>query len=129
MSQLPIDFAAARAARDAGISRALTSANNVNATWSERAYDWLLLYIDHVRLAGKNTLTSEDARGYAHTRGLPMPPSNRAWGGPFLKARRAGLLVRAGITEARDPGCHMGIRNVWRIVGTETPDTQALRIA
>lgn len=115
MNQLAMNFEA-RAQRDAGIEQAVSHAEDVEPAWTERAYQFLLAYIDHQRIAGSTTLTSEDVRAYAHGLGLPVPPSNRAWGGPLLRARRAGLLVRHGITEARDPGCHMGIRNVWRIV-------------
>lgn len=102
--------------RDAGIEQAVTHAEEVEPQWAIRAYLFLLAYIDHQRLAGASTVVSEDVRAYAHNLGLPVPPSNRAWGGPFMRARRAGLLVRHGITEAKDPKCHCGVRNVWRIV-------------
>ena len=114
MNQLAMNFEA-RVQRDAGIEQAVTHAGQVDPDWAARAYAFLLVYINKCRMTGANTLTSEDVRAYAHGLGLPVPPSSRAWGGPMLRARRAGLLVRHGITEARDPGCHMGIRNVWRI--------------
>lgn len=115
MNQLAMNFEA-RAQRDAGIEQAVSHAEEVDPTWAERAYQFLLAYIDGQRLAGVRTVVSEDVRAYAHGLGLPVPPSNRAWGGPMMRARRAGLLVRHGITEARDPKCHCGVRNVWRIV-------------
>lgn len=101
--------------RDAGIEQAVTHADEVEPHWAIRAYLFLLAYIDHQRLSGNDTVVSEDVRAYAHGLGLPVPPSNRAWGGPLMRARRAGLLVRHGITEARDPKCHCGLRNIWLI--------------
>lgn len=106
--QQPLDFAAARAARDAGIQTAVDHADTVVPRWSELAYAFLESYLPHVEF-----LTSEDARKAAAGI-VPDPPSLRAWGGPFAKAARNGLVQREGYDRARDPKVHMNVVTVWR---------------
>lgn len=107
-AQLPIDFTAARAARDAGIAAAVEHADHVEPKWSDTAYDFLVGYLPSVE-----TLTSEDVR--EASRGVVSdPPSLRAWGGVFMRAARAGLIERAGYGTARDPKVHCNVVTVWR---------------
>lgn len=106
--QRPLDFTAARAARDDGIRRAVQHADAVTPRWADLAYDFLQRHLLTVP-----TLTSEQARQAAQGI-VPEPPSLRAWGGPFSRAARAGLIERAGYDTARDPKVHCNVVTVWR---------------
>lgn len=108
--QIALDFEAARAARDAGITQAVTHADEVTPKWSELAYAFLLGY------AGANEgFTSEDVREAAYAAGsVDKPPSERAWGGVFMRAAKANVLQRAGYDTARDPKVHCNVVTRWR---------------
>lgn len=106
--QQPLDFTAARARRDEGIRRAVDHANAVEPRWADQAYEFLVRYLQTVE-----TCTSEQARAAA-AGVVPEPPSRRAWGGPFTRAARAGLIEREGYTTAVDPKVHCNVVTVWR---------------
>lgn len=109
-SQLPIDFEAARRARDAGIQAAVDHADAVTPKWSEVAYDYLIGYA-----YGSPDFTSEDVREAAYRSGsVEQPPSERAWGGVFMRAARNGIVQRAGYDTARDPKVHCNVVTRWR---------------
>ena len=103
----------ARAARDAGMQQAADHADEVNENWGDQAYEVLRLFV-----AGKrgttNTFTSEQVRDSILAAGLPKPPHARAWGPVFSRAARAGLIVKAGITESKAPHCHCSHVGAWR---------------
>lgn len=106
--QLALDWTAARAARDAGIQRAVDHAEAVVPRWADTAFAFLLTY-----LAGQSgRFTSEDVR-LAASSTVPVPPNERAWGGIFQKAAKRGLIVRDGYTSARDPKVHCNVVTVW----------------
>lgn len=113
MSQLAIDFEA-RAQRDAGIRKAVDHAEDVTPGWSDRAFDMLRCFADDHRLNGGGDFSSEDFRTYASNLGLPSPPHLRAFGGVFLRAARAGLIVKTGFTTARAAHVHQSILATWK---------------
>lgn len=95
-------------ARDAGIAKAVDHADAVAPAWSDRAFSFL------VDVAPKlGTFTGPQIREMAAAAGIDHPPSDRAWGGPFNKAARRGLIVEAGFTRASDDMHYQPIR-VWR---------------
>jgi hypothetical protein len=106
-AQLPIDFTAARALRDAKIEQAAQHADDVLPDWSGRAYAFLQEF------ARQNAnFTIEDVR-LASIGTLPAPPHARAWGGVAQRASRSKLLVPEGFAQSkRDDGHCMNLR-VW----------------
>ena len=98
--------------RDEGIKQALDSAEKNTPTWQEQAYSFLLTYIkDH------NEFMAEEVR--AASEGIvPLPPSNRAWGGIIRRAAIAGLIVRIGFRSVKNPKAHCAPCTVWKVVKT-----------
>jgi len=45
---------------------------------------------------------------------VPEPPTERAWGGVFQKAARAGRIVLCGYRVTRNPKAHMSPKRLWR---------------
>lgn len=108
--QLTIDFAAAKAARDAGIQAATDHADAVSPKWSDVAYGYL-----HNFACTAESFTSEDVRTAAYaSEAVPTPPNERAWGGVFMRAARNGVLLRDGYDTARDPKVHCNVVTRWR---------------
>lgn len=96
MNQLAIDFTAAKARRDSGMSSSLTHADDVEAGWSDHAYGLL------VRYAGEQShpFTIEGFRWWAASHGLADPPDSRAFGGVTQRAIRRSVIVRVGYAPA-----------------------------
>lgn len=108
IEQMPLDLSASRAARDEGIRRAVDHAEDVTPHWADLAYAFIVDYFSRYEEA-----TSEQVRAAAFGI-VPEPPDKRAWGGPFARAARAGVIVRDRYTTARDPKVHCSIMTVWR---------------
>jgi hypothetical protein len=103
------DSAAARAARDDGMQRAATHADDVVARWTDNALAFVKAYAQlHQHLTG------EYVRFFAESQGLPAAPDNRAWGAVMIRAARAGLIEKDGWTTARDPKGHCHPIAQWR---------------
>jgi hypothetical protein len=103
---------AAREARDDGIRRATEHADAVSPRWSDEAYEALLRWCEGK--SGREFL-AESAR-LDLVDAVPAPPDQRAWGGVFVRAARAGYLERAGYRKARDPKVHCSINTLWKII-------------
>lgn len=104
----PIDLAAARAQRDAGMQRAIEHAEDLNEDWSEQAYDFLIAF------AQRNaTFQSEDVSDASkRVTGFPQPPTDRAWGSIYTRAARAGVIEQHGIARSRRR--HASVCILWR---------------
>lgn len=90
-AQLAIDFAAARAARDAGMSQAITAAERQDDEWPELAYGFLCRYA-----RSHATFISEEATAEADRLGYGSPTDPRAWGHVFQRAARANVIAKIG---------------------------------
>jgi hypothetical protein len=90
MSDL-FEFAQAKAERDTGIQQAIDHADAEQPGWSTEAYSFLLSYARKHK-----TFISEQCTDAALLAGVPPPPDLRAWGHPFRRAAKAGVIVRAG---------------------------------
>lgn len=101
-----------RTGRDTGMARSTAHADDCHADWSSMAYFALRNFIRH----HKANFTAEEARGWAHTKGLPMPPDGRAWGSVFLRAAREKLIRKASYRQATGKACHMHPVTLWRVV-------------
>lgn len=107
-AQLPIDFAAARAARDRGMQQAIDHANRVDPSWADTVYTYLRVYA-----RTHPSFTTEDVRRAAGDE-VPTPPDKRAWGGVVNRAVRAGVVARSGFVQAKDPKVHCNVVTLWR---------------
>jgi hypothetical protein len=101
-------------AQHAGQQGALTAAQHADwdsMGWTQKAS---ILFLDYARdvMLGQPFLT-EDARAYAETKGLALPPDNRAWGFIAKAMRESGHIVFAGYAPAKSsngsPKCQ------WRL--------------
>ena len=70
--------------------------------WPERAYETLAWQIN-LRNYG-DLFTAEEAVATCYNRGLIEPHDDRAWGGIFLRASRAGLIRKSAVTYRRVHG-------------------------
>ena len=95
--------------RDKGIKKALDNADNTHDKWSEKAYKFLIKYIK-----SQYDFMTEDVR-IASEKEIPLPPSNRAWGGIILRASRAGLITRVGFSSVKNVKAHRTPATVWRV--------------
>jgi len=87
-------------ATDKGINDALAHANRKTEKWSDQAYDALRTMAERGR-----SFTAPDLRRAA--RGcVPDPPTNMAWGGVFLRAKREGIIIPDGFSEHNDDTMH-----------------------
>lgn len=106
-AQLTIDFAEARAARDAGMSKALRHAERIDDEWPDAALGFLYRYA-----RAHEHFISEEATAEAERLGYGSPADGRAWGGVFKRAAREGIIQRAGfgISKRR----HLSPTPLWR---------------
>ena len=95
--------------RDKGIKQAINNANDTHEKWSEKAYKFLTDYIK-----SHHEFMTEDVR-VASEKKIPIPPSNRAWGGIILRASKAGLISRVGFSNVKNAKAHKTPATVWRV--------------
>lgn len=86
--QLAIDFAAVKAARNAGMTLAADHAEAEQPGWAEEAYGALKRFARQ-----RERFTSYDFRRAGL---IVSPTTDKAFGPIFLKAARAGLIQRVG---------------------------------
>jgi hypothetical protein len=106
--QTQIDFA--RKATNAGIQKALDSANRKQEDWGDKAYDYLQAYV-RTRKAGERFM-AEDIRQDAGTL-LSEPPSLRAWGAIVRKALFHGVMIRVGYATVKNIKAHKAMAAVF----------------
>ena len=95
--------------RDKGIKQAIDNANDTHEKWSVKAYNFLTDYIK-----SHHTFMTEDVR-LASEKQIPLPPSNRAWGGIILRASKAKLITRVGFSNVKNTKAHQTPATVWRV--------------
>jgi hypothetical protein len=106
-AQLTIDFAAARAARDAGMSQDFQHAERVDEDWPDRAYSFLIGYAQtHEFFEGWHVTDA------ARRIGLGSPTTDKSWGSLYVKAQKEGVMVKCG--SGRNPHRHNSICERYR---------------
>ncbi len=95
-----------------GIGQAVAHADATSPSWSTLAYAVLVSFMT---TRGGEGFTAPDVREFADKCGLPLPPSKRAWGGPFRTAQKNGVIRHVDYVRASDEMHHQPIR-VWRAV-------------
>lgn len=93
-----------------GIARAAEHADREFESWTEEAFDILSRYIKAMRGA---PFTAPMVRDFAERNGLEAPPSKRAWGQPFVRAKRLNMIACTGFVNASNEMHSQPIR-VWR---------------
>jgi hypothetical protein len=96
--------------RDHGIEQATRHANDQDAYWSERAFEFLKQYIVDVA-----EFQTEDVR-HASIGQVPEPPCLRAWGSVIRRAAQRNLIAKVGIAPVTNPAAHCANAAVWRAV-------------
>lgn len=92
MSSTPLlDWEPAIAARDEGMRRAVDHADEVHVHWSDQAYELIKRYAKENR-----RFISEQCTAWAAEQGFKSPTDARAWGAPFKRAAKDGIIVRVG---------------------------------
>ena len=95
--------------RDEGIKQAVDNADNTHEKWSVKAYNFLTNYIK-----SHHEFMTEDVRLDSEKK-IPIPPSNRAWGGVILRAVKAGLITRDRFSNVKNAKAHKTPATVWRV--------------
>lgn len=93
--------------RDKGIEKAVEHANHVYTQWSEKAFDFLLKYLQTAQ-----EFMVEDVRK-ASEGIVPSPPSLRAWGGVIVRAAKANLIKKIGFRNVTNAKAHCTPASVW----------------
>ncbi len=107
------DMMASITAKEEGMLQSITTANTEISKWSMKAYETLVEFIANNR---SNKFMAEDARRYAEEKGLPIPPSKRAWGAIILKAAKDGLIKKNGHAAVTNVRAHRAFASVWERV-------------
>lgn len=94
--QAIIDFNAANARQDLGMTSSLQHANSAVPGWGEHALALLRQYA----CLQAEPFTIEQFRAWAYGRGLPVPAEERSFGSVTRKAIRGGVMVRVGYAPA-----------------------------
>ena len=109
MNQTELVFSGKELA-SAGAKMALMHAESVHEDWGAEACEYLEIFL---RLHPGREFMTEDVREYATKRGLPKPPSLRAWGAVMQRAQRAGIIRWAGNRQVRNRKAHHAVASVW----------------
>lgn len=96
--------------RDAGMYASELKANINTPSWSEKAYSFLLKYIEN-----NNEFMAEDVRNASEGK-VPLPPSNRAWGAIFVKAAKNKMIQRCGFRKTKNPKAHRTPATLWKSI-------------
>lgn len=104
--QLDLDYG--RRLRDRGIQVATEHADKELSHWSDYAYDHFRAFVRR----STGPFMMEDFREYLGSR-LVEPPSLRAFGGIAVRARKAGLIKRAGFAQVKNPKAHCTPATLW----------------
>ena len=93
-----------------GINRAVKHANRRVNLWSQKAMDFLEEFLEDV----DHPFMAEDVRLYAASRGLPAPPSQRAWGGIITRASNLNWIEMVGWAPTKNPRSHGTPATLWQ---------------
>lgn len=84
-------FQHAALVRDRGMTQAALHAEQARPHWNDQAYGWIRKY---AKL--NKRFISEQCTAWAAEHGFSSPADSRAWGAPFKRAAKDGIIVRVG---------------------------------
>lgn len=93
------------------MKEAVDHADSVEDGWSKTAYSELLVF-----MASRSEFMTEDVRAFAYSRGLSIPPDDRAWGSVITKAAKRKLIVKSGYAPMKSKNCHANPKAVWKVL-------------
>jgi len=96
--------------RDQGMKKAVDHADAIINDWSEGAYQFLLIFLQH-----RSIFMTEEVRE-ASMGIVPEPPSLRAWGSVIVRAAKSGHIQRAGYKNVKNTKAHSTPATVWKKV-------------
>lgn len=105
MEQLTIDDAIEQA--ESGMQRALEHADQEVRQWSDLAYTFLIAFCQK-----HPSFISEDVSDASKEWGMVQPPTDRAWGSLYKRAKAAGIIEVDGTGRSRRRHASVCIR--WR---------------
>jgi hypothetical protein len=114
MSAVQLNILQAIEQRDKGIERAVNHAESVHPGWKEDAFQMFKEWLSGWPSGYKFTI--EHFRQVAQIKGLPDPPSNRAFGSLALRARIAGLITSNETVKVQNKKAHRANAALWRKV-------------
>lgn len=114
MSAVQLNILQAIQERDAGILKAVTSAENNCPGWADKAYNMLVEWLRPWPRGFRFQI--EEFRKIAHIKGLPEPPSARAYGSLAVRARKEGLIISNGQKATSGATAHRAYANEWQKV-------------
>lgn len=96
--------------RDKGIEQAIDNAEATHDNWGDLAYSFLIGYaMLHTQFMAEDVRVSSIGI-------VPEPPSKRAWGGVFVRAKKSGLIKSVGFGCVKNPKAHRTPATVWEVV-------------
>lgn len=104
-----LDIWYARQERDKGMKRAIDHADKVIDNWGEKVYALLKEFLR----TNKGNFMAEDFRLSVEDK-IDAPPHNRAFGGIFMRAAKAGLIERVTYAPVKNWKAHRANASVWR---------------
>jgi hypothetical protein len=99
------------AVRDAAIQQASANAERKHPGWNEQAYQFLLDFIKD----RSDPFMAEDVREAANRKKFPLPPSERAWGGVFVRAAKEGIIKNNGYAPKKKADAHRTPAILWTV--------------
>jgi hypothetical protein len=113
MNQLSIlDVIESRKARDAGINLAVSHAEKEHKDWAAKAYRCLIDYLDTIKPGAE--FQCEIFRSWAENKGLETPPSLRAYGHIFFRAKKENLITTNKTAPVSNKKANRANAAVWR---------------
>lgn len=91
------------------MARAVDHANRVESEWSGQALGLLVAFAK----SNGGPFLIEEARRYAESNGLPLPPDARSWGAVTRRAKGKGRIEKTGgASAAASSNC--SLKPLWR---------------
>lgn len=109
---LQLDIFKATQAKNAGILKAVTSADAACPEWSDRAYEMFKAWLTGWAVGHKFQV--ETFRVSAYARGLEKPPSDRAFTVVVKRAKKDKLIESAGLASTKSVTAHGCFSTVWQ---------------
>lgn len=97
--------------KEKGIELAVDHAEQINPCWKEKAFEMFKEWLSG--WPSGYMFLMEDARQSLEVRGLPAPPSLRAYGRIIQMAKKEGLIVHAGYKQVSNPRAHQANASLW----------------
>jgi hypothetical protein len=110
IKQQEFDFSQAEINKRDGMNRAELNAEHLNSGWHSDALQHLTEFLE----INPGSFMAENVRAWADRRGLPAPPSLRAWGAVIMKASKMKMIEFVGYEKTTSAKSNGTPASVWR---------------